>query len=199
MKKIIFTFASLIVLASFLAGCAVLKEPSWVKLEAKSEVEQFTDGSMYTTAETRMPEYSKGDARDDSRFRDAVVSLKTVQPVKRIVVRRRTEDVVAADIDLYAMIGEEWELIKEIRGIESADIDIKINTTKTDKIKIRAQRATRTAAGKSAVATGAQGAGGKRIGNDPGAAERLLREPLKFAEIEVYGISDEPVAQQEKK
>ncbi len=199
MKRFIYTLVSLIVLTSLLAGCAALKEPNWAKLEVTSEAEQFTDGSMYTTAETQMPEYVKGEGRDDSRFRDAIVSLKSMQPVKRILIRRRNEDVVAADLDIYAMIDKEWKLIKEIRGIESTDIDVKISTTRTDKIKIRAQRATRTASGKSAVASGAQGAGGRRIGNDPGAAERLLREPLKFAEIEVYGISEEPVEQQEEK
>jgi len=145
-----------------------------------------------------MPEYIKGEARDDSRFRDAVVSLKSVQPVKRVLIKRRTEDTVVVDIDLYAMINSEWQIVKELRGIETTDIDIKINTTNTDKIKIRVQRATRTASGKSAVVSQPQAGGaggGRKVGNDPGAAERILREPVKFAEIEVYGISEEPIAQ----
>ncbi|HGJ65786.1 TPA: hypothetical protein ENS27_10390 [bacterium] len=198
MKRIIYSLISLIAITLILSGCAVLKEPTWTKLEVTSEVEQFTDGSMYTTAEAQMPEYIKGEARDDSRFRDAVVSLKSVQPVKRVLIKRRTEDTVVVDIDLYAMINSEWQIVKELRGIETTDIDIKINTTNTDKIKIRVQRATRTASGKSAVVSQPQAGGaggGRKVGNDPGAAERILREPVKFAEIEVYGISEEPIAQ----
>lgn len=198
MKRIFYAFASLIVLTIILAGCAALKEPNWAKLEATSPVEQFTDGNMYTTAQTQIPEYVKGEARDDSRFTDAVVSLKTPQDVKRIVIRRRAEDTVPVDLDVYAIVNEQWKILREIRGEEKSDIDIKINSTETNKIKIRAQRATRTASGKSSVTAQAQ-AGGKqganKRSNDPGAAERMLREPLKFAEIEVYGLAETPVEQ----
>lgn len=197
MKRIFYAFASLFVLTIVLAGCAALKEPNWAKLEVTSEVEQFTDGNMYTTAQTQIPEYVKGEARDDSRFTDAIVSLKTMQDVKRIVIRRRAEDTVPVDLDVYAMINEEWKILKEIRGEEKSDIDVKINSTETNKIKIRAQRATRTSSGKSSVTAQAQTGAkqGAKRSNDPGAAERMLREPLKFAEIEVYGLAETPVEQ----
>jgi hypothetical protein len=198
MKRFIYALGSLVMLTLLVAGCASLAEPNWAKLEVTSDIEQLTDGSMYTSGQTQIPEYVKGEARDDSRFTDANVSLKTPQDVKRIVIRRRAEDTVPVDLDIFAMVKEEWKLLKEVRGEEKSDIDVKINTVETDKIKIRAQRAARTATGKSAVTaqakTGAkQGAGARRTGNDT--AERMLREPLKFAEIEVYGLAATPVEQ----
>ncbi|MGB9597115.1 MAG: hypothetical protein ACPL7B_12610 [Candidatus Poribacteria bacterium] len=192
MKKCIYSLASVFVLAIFIAGCASLAEPQWAKLDVTSDVEQFTDGSMYTTAQTKLPEYVKGEKVDDSRFTEAYVSLKSPQDVKRILIRRRTEDTVATDLNIYVMVDNEWKLVKEIRGNDKSDIDIVINTVKTDKIKIRAQRALRTASGKSAVQQSGGGArGGRRVAGQAGAgeAERILREPLKFAEIEVYGIA----------
>jgi hypothetical protein len=194
MKQHVYLFASLFILVLFIAGCASLAEPKWAKLDVTSDIEQFTDGSMYTTGQTQNPEYVKGEKLDDSRFTEAYVSLKSVQDVKRIVVRRRTEDTAATDLNVFAMVNKEWEPVKEIRGDEKSDIDIRINTVKTDKIKIRAQRSLRTASGKSAVQQGGGAAankqGGRRAGQaGAGEAERVLREPLKFAEIEVYGLS----------
>jgi len=196
MKKNVYPLAFLFVLAVFITGCATLAEPQWVKLEVTSDVEQFTDGSMYTTAQTKIPEHVKGEKVDDSRFTEAYVSLKSPQEVKRILIRRRTEDTVATDLNIYAMVNNEWTLVKEVRGNDKSDIDVRINTVKTDKIKIRAQRSLRTAAGKSAVQqAGGAARGGRRVGGQAGAgeAERILREPLKFAEIEVYGIASEAV------
>jgi len=178
----------------------MLAEPTWSKLEVASDVEQFTDGSMYTTAQTQVPEYVKGEAKDDSRFTDAVVSLKTPQDIRRILIKRRTEDAVAVDLDVYVLSGEDWKLVKEIRGDENSDIDIKISSIEASKIKIRAQRSTRTAAGKSAIATPAAKQGNKRAVGGGGSveADRILREPVKFAEIEVYGVAATPVPAETK-
>jgi len=198
MKQRVYLFASLFVLALFIAGCASLAEPQWAKLDVISDIEQFTDGSMYTEGQTQNPEYVKGEKLDDSRFTEAYVSLKSPQDIKRIVVRRRAESTVATDLNVFVMLNNEWELVKEIRGDEKSEIDVRINTVKTNKIKIRAQRSLRTASGKSAVQQGgaANKQGGRRAGQaGAGEAERILREPLKFAEIEVYGLaSATPVA-----
>jgi hypothetical protein len=199
MKQHVYLFASLFILVLFIAGCASLAEPQWAKLDVTSDIEQFTDGSMYTTGQTQNPEYVKGEKLDDSRFTEAYVSLKSPQDVKRIIVRRRTEDTAATDLNVFAMVNKEWELVKEVRGDEKSDIDVRINTVKTDKIKIRAQRSLRTASGKSAVqqSGGANKQGGARRAGQAGAgeAERVLREPLKIAEIEVYGLaSATPIA-----
>ena len=196
MKRCAYTLAFLLVLTLFVAGCAVLAEPKWSKLEVNSDVEQFTDGSMYTSAQTQIPEYVKGEARDDSRYTDAIVSLKSPQAIKRILIRRNSEDTVPVDINLFAFMNDNWKLLKEIRGEEKSEIDIRLSTIETSKIKIKAQRATRTATGKSAVV---QSGGEKKTGKRAGAggaveADRILREPLKFAEIEVYGIALAPVA-----
>lgn len=198
MKQHVYLFASLFILVLFIAGCASLAEPQWAKLDVTSDIEQFTDGSMYTTGQTQNPEYVKGEKIDNSRFTEAYVSLKSPQDVKRIIVRRRTEDTAATDLNVFAMVNKEWEPVKEIRGDEKSDIDVRINTVKTDKIKIRAQRSLKTASGKSAVQQGggANRQGGRRAGQaGAGETERVLREPLKFAEIEVYGLaSATPIA-----
>lgn len=202
MKKCIYALAFVFVLAILIAGCATLAEPQWAKLDVTSDVEQFTDGSMYTTAQTKIPEYVRGEKVDDSRFTEAYVSLKSPQDVKRILIRRRTEDTVATDLNIYVMVDNEWKLVKEIRGNDKSDIDIVINTVKTDKIKIRAQRSLRTASGKSAVQQSGGGArSGRRVAGQAGAgeAERILREPLKFAEIEVYGIASGTAPAKEQK
>ncbi len=202
MKRGLYSLASVLVFTIFIMGCAMLAEPQWTKLEVTSDVEQFTDGSMYTTAQTKLPEHVKGEKIDDSRFTEAYVSLKSPQDVKRILIRRRAEDTVATDLNIYVMVNNEWTLVKEIRGNDKSDIDVRINTVKTDKIKIRAQRALRTATGKSAVQQAGGGArGGRRVAGQAGAgeAERILREPLKFAEIEVYGIASGTTAKEQKK
>lgn len=193
MKQRVYLFASLFALVLFIAGCASLAEPQWAKLDVTSDIEQFTDGSMYTEGQTQNPEYVKGEKIDDSRFTEAYVSLKSPQDIKRIVIRRRTESTVATDLNVFAMVNKEWQPVKEVRGDEKSDIDIRINTVKTDKIKIRAQRSLKTSTGKSAVQQqgGANKQGGRRVAGQAGAgeAERILREPLKFAEIEVYGLA----------
>ena len=198
MKQHVYLFASLFILVLFMAGCASLAEPQWAKLDVTSDIEQFTDGSMYTSGQTQNPEYVKGEKLDNSRFTEAYVSLKSVQDVKRIIVRRGTEDTVPTDLNVFAMVNKEWEPVKEIRGDEKSDIDVRINTVKTDKIKIRAQRSLKTSTGKSAVQQGGGAKqGGRRAAGQAGAgeAERVLREPLKFAEIEVYGLaSATPIA-----
>lgn len=202
MKKGTYPLTFVFIIAIFIAGCATLAEPKWERLDVTSDVEQFTDGSMYTTAQTKLPEYVKGEKIDDSRFTEAYVSLKSPQDVKRIVIRRRTEDTVATDLNIYVWVDNEWRLVKEIRGNDKSDIEIVINTVKTDKIKIRAQRALRTATGKSAVQqSGGAARSGRRIAGQAGAgeAERILREPLKFAEIEVYGIASGTAPAKEQK
>jgi hypothetical protein len=198
MKQRVYLFASLLALVLFIAGCASLAEPQWAKLDVTSDIEQFTDGSMYTTGQTQNPEYVKGEKLDDSRFTEAYVSLKSPQDIKRILIRRRAEDAVATDLNIFAMVNKEWQPVKEVRGDEKAEIDVRVNTVKTDKIKIRAQRSLKTSTGKSAVQQGggANKQGGARRAGQAGAgeAERVLREPLKFAEIEVYGIAAAPLA-----
>ncbi|MEK7397502.1 MAG: hypothetical protein AAB116_11260 [Candidatus Poribacteria bacterium] len=104
MKQHVYLFASLFILVLFIAGCASLAEPQWAKLDVTSDIEQFTDGSMYTTGQTQNPEYVKGEKIDNSRFTEAYVSLKSPQDVKRIIVRRRTEDTAATDLNVFAMV-----------------------------------------------------------------------------------------------
>lgn len=193
---------SIIILLAFLVvGCAVLAEPKWSEnyaLKGVCDVEQLNDGSMYTSGQTHPPEYVKGEKPDDSRFNDAIITLKSPQEIRRIVVRRRPEDTVPVDLNIYAMIDNQWQLIKDVRGEAKSDIDVKINAIKTDKIKVRAQRSVRTAGGKSAVVQ--SGGRGRIAGGRGGAAEveRILREPVKFAEIELYGLQTEETGKTEK-
>ena len=202
MKRFTYTLTFLLALTLIVSGCSKLAEPNWSKLEVISDVEQFTDGSMYTTAQTQIPEYVKGESKDDSRFTDAIVSLKKPQDIRRILIKRRAEDAVPVDLNVYILSGkegEDWKLAKEVRGEEKTDIDVKISSTPAAKIKIKAQRASRTASGKSAIAAKPNaGAGNKQTGRKATGgslqADRVLREPVKFAEIEIYGISSTPVA-----
>jgi hypothetical protein len=201
MKRFVYTLTFLLALTLIVSGCSKLAEPNWSKLEVDSDAEQFTDGSMYTAAQTQIPEYVKGETKDDSRFTDAIVSLKKPQDIRRILIRRRAEDAVPVDLNVFIMSGkegEDWKLVKEIRGEEKVDIDVKLSSTQAAKIKIKAQRASRTASGKSAIASKPNAAGGKqgakRSTGGSLEADRVLREPVKFAEIEVYGISSTPVA-----
>lgn len=203
MKRFSYTLAFLLALTLIVSGCSKLAEPNWSKLEVNSDVEQFTDGSMYTTAQTQIPEYVKGETKDDSRFTDAIVSLKKPQDIRRILIKRRAEDAVPVDLNVYILSGkegEDWKLVNEVRGEEKTDIDIKLSSTPAAKIKIKAQRASRTASGKSAIAAkpnagaGANKQGGRKTTGGSLQADRVLREPVKIAEIEIYGISSTPVA-----
>lgn len=91
---------------------------------------------------------------------------------------------IALDINVFAMIDDEWKIVKKVRGVGDQDISILVRTV-TDKIKVRAQRASRTAKGKSGIAQAARGQRGS--GRRPDMS-RLLREPVMIAEIEVYGL-----------
>ena len=190
------TLVSLLVISA--VGCSsmssMLSEPEWSEnyvLKGECDLPELNDGSMYTTAKMHPPEYIKGERADDSRFSDAIVTLKEPKDIRRIVLRRRSEDVAAVDIDILVMEGDDWKEVKQVRGevgIDSErgnDIDIRLKVV-ADKIRIRAQRATRTAKGKSAVSSA--GTSGGRRGAQ---MERVLREPIKLAEIEMYGIKEE--------
>lgn len=181
-------------LAVFALGCggvsSMLKDPEWTEnyaLAGECDIEQLNDGSMYTTATTHAPEYIRGEQMDDSRFTDANVTLKEPKDIRRIVVRRRSEDSVPVDLDILAMINGELQNIKEVRGEVKDDIDIRVKVV-TDHLRIRAQRATRTAGGKAAITKSTSSARGRGRSAD---MDRVLREPPKFAEIELYGFKAE--------
>lgn len=180
---------SLTYLVILISGCAFLAEPKYERYEVTSDVEQFTDGSMYTSAKTQIPAYVKGRGIEDSRFTEAVVKLKSPREVRKVTVRRRTEDTVPVDINVLAKVGEEWKMLKQIRGEVKSDISIQFSPVVTKEIKIEAQRATRTADGKSAISVGPGRGAGRRGATGGGEVERLLREPVKIAEIEVYGLA----------
>lgn len=195
MQRFLTAVVLLPLLAVFAAGCgsisSALKEPEWSKnyaLEGECDVEQLNDGSMYTTGKTHPAEYVRGGQTDDSRFTDAIITFKTPVDIRRIVVRRRSEDSVPVDLDILVITNGEWETIKEVRGEIKDDIEIRIKAA-ADKFKIRAQRATRTSKGKAAVAKSTSGGGRARSA----AVERVLREPLTFAEIEMYGLKEAEV------
>lgn len=188
-RNISIFIVSLVCLSFLLSGCAFLAEPKYEKYEATSDVEQFTDGSMYTTAKTQIPAYVKGKDIEDNRFTEAVVKLKSPKEVRKVTVRRRAEDTVPIDINVLAKVGEEWKMLRQIRGEVKSDIDIQITPIVTKEIKIEAQRATRTADGKSAISMGTGREGSRRGASGGGEIERLLREPVKIAEIEVYGLA----------
>lgn len=182
-----------IVLAGLLvivaAGCSMLAEPGYSEnyaIRAECTVPEMIDGSMRTAGKTHPAEYERGGAVDDSRYNEATVTLKEPKTIRKIVVRRRPDEVVSVDINIEAMIDGEWEIIKEVRSAEDQDIDILVKTF-TDQIKIRAQRSTRTSKGKSGVAQAAKGqVGGRTRAQD---VTRLLREPIMIAEIEIYGLA----------
>lgn len=170
----------------FVAGCGMLAAPEWsdnYALEATSSVPEVNDGTMYSSGKTQPAKYIKGVRPDDSRFTDVILTFKEPKELRKVVVRRRSEDNVAVDINVFAMIKDEWTLISDsTRGEIKDDINIGIRAH-TDKLKIRSQRAIRTAKGKTAIAKSAdRGAGRRRQ------VETILRQPLKYAEIEVYGI-----------
>jgi hypothetical protein len=165
----------------------VLKEPEWTEnyaLAGECDIEQLNDGSMYTTATTHPPEYIRGQQMDDSRFTDTNITLKEPKDIRRIVVRRRSEDSIPVDLDILAMLNGELQTIKEVRGAVKEDIDVRVKVV-TDQFRIRAQRATRTAGGKVAITKSTSSSGGRARAAE---MDRVLREPPKFAEIELYGF-----------
>ena len=175
-------------------GCgaisSMLKEPEWTEnyaLAGECDIEQLNDGSMYTTAATHPAEYIRGQQMDDSRFTDTNITLKEPKDIRRIVVRRRSEDSVPVDLDILAMLNGELEIIKEVRGAVKDDIDVRVKVV-TDQFRIRAQRATRTAGGKVAITKSTSSTRGRARTAD---MDRVLREPPKFAEIELYGFKSE--------
>jgi hypothetical protein len=181
-------------LAVFAVGCggvsSMLKEPEWTEnyaLAGECDIEQLNDGSMYTTATTHPPEYIRGEQMDDSRFTDANITLKEPKDIRRIVVRRRSEDSVPVDLDILAMINGELQIVKEVRGEIKDDIEIRVKVD-TDQLRIRAQRATRTAGGKAAITKSTSSTRGRARTAE---MDRVLREPPKFAEIELYGFKSE--------
>jgi len=180
-------------LVAFALGCggvsSMLKDPEWTEnyaLAGECDIEQLNDGSMYTTAATHPAEYIRGQQMDDSRFTDTNITLKEPKDIRRIVVRRRSEDSVPVDLDILAMINGELQTVKEVRGEVKDDIDIRLKVV-TEQFRIRAQKATRTAGGKAAIAKSSS-ARGRARGAD---MDRVLREPPKFAEIELYGFKAE--------
>jgi hypothetical protein len=181
-------------LVVFALGCgaisSMLKEPEWTEnyaLAGECDIEQLNDGSMYTTATTHPPEYIRGQQMDDSRFTDANITLKEPTDIRRIVVRRRSEDSIPVDLDILAMLNGELQTVKEVRGEIKDDIDIRVKVV-TDQLRIRAQRATRTAGGKAAITKSKSSATGRARSAE---MDRVLREPPKFAEIELYGFKSE--------
>jgi len=193
MKRVFVAIVFVPLLALLAMGCSLMKsalsEPEWsgnYALEGECDIPQLNDGSMYTTAQTHPPEYVRGEQMDDSRFSDAIITFKEPKDVRRIVLRRRSEDSVPVDVDIVVMAGDEWQTIKEARGEVGDNVDIRLKVV-ADKLRIRVQRATRTAKGKAAIAKSSSG--GETMGRGRAAElERLLREPVKLAEIEVYGL-----------
>lgn len=193
MKRVSLTCSFFLPLLLLLAvGCgkisSMLAEPAWTEnyaLQATCDIPEMNDSSMYTSGQTRPPEYIKGEKIEEGRFSEVNISFKDPKNVRRIVVRRRTEDTVAVDLNIEAMVSGEWKVVKEIRGADKSDIDIKLVTV-TDKLKIKTQRATRTASGKSVIALSAKSTGG--TGRRGPEVDRVLHEPIKIAEIEIYGI-----------
>ena len=173
-------------LIAFVAGCAMLASPEWgdnYALEATCTVPELIDGNMYSTGKTLPAEYIKGQPADDSRYTDVILTFEEPKDIRKLVVRRRSEDNAPVDINVFAMINDKWkEISSSTRGASKDDISIHLRAT-TSKIKIRSQRATRTAKGKSALAAGRE-PGARRFTQ----VETILRKPLKYAEIEVYGI-----------
>lgn len=183
---------TVIILATLLAiiavGCSILAEPEYsdnYAIRAECTVPEMIDGSIRTAGKMQPPEYVRGEAADDSRYNDAIITLKEPETIRKITVRRRPGEDVSVDINVEAMIDGKWKLIKEVRSAEDQDIDILVNTH-TDQIKVRAQRSTLTSKGKSGVAQAAKGQGGRTRSQD---VTRLLREPVMIAEIELYGLA----------
>jgi len=187
MRLISVSIVLVALLGLFLAGCgglsSMLAEPEWSEnyaLEAECDVPEMNDGSMYTKGETHPPEYVRGQPVDDSRFSDVIVTFKEPKDIRKIILRRREDYAVAVDVNIMAMSNDKWELVKEMRGVVDNDVNIMVRTV-TDKLKIRAQMATRTAKGKSGVAKAQNVTSRTEV-------SRILREPIKIGEIEIYGL-----------
>ena len=188
MQRIFAAIVLATLLAVVTAGCSMLAEPGYSEnyaIKSKSTIPEMIDGSLRTAGKMQRPEYVRGAAADDSRYNDAIITLKEPKEIRKIVVRRRADEVVSVDINVEAMIDDEWKVIKQVRGMDKQDISILVKTV-TDKIKVRAQRASRTGKGKSGIA---QAARGQRGGGRRQDMSRLLREPVMIAEIEVYGLA----------
>ena len=195
MRRTYVAIALVPLLALFATGCSVMSkvfsEPQLsdnYALEGECDVPELVDGSMFSRGRTHPPVYVKGQRPDDSRFTETIVTLKAPKSINRILVRRLSEDSVPVDLDIQVMKDGEWEVIKEVRGTVEDDIKVSVNTV-TDKVKIRAQRATRTAKGKVAVTKSNRGGAtgrGRRA-----EIQTLLRDPITLAEIELYGIKTE--------
>lgn len=178
-------------LIMFIAGCSsissMLAEPEWSEnyaLEAKSNVPELIDGSMYSRGKAKPPEHIRGQRGDDSRFTDIVLTFKEPKDIRKIVLRRRSEDSTAVDVNIFAMINDKWKMINDLtRGEMDDDLKISVRTN-TNKLKIRVQRASRTAQGKSSITSGTN-RGGRTTRTQ---IQSILREPITFAEVEVYGL-----------
>ena len=184
MQRVFVAVVLVALLMAFVAGCGMLAEPEWSEnyaLGAQSNVPNVIDGSMYSSGETQTAEYVKGERADDSRFNDIILTFKEPKLLRRVILRRRTEDNVAIDVNVFAMMDDEWVQISDTtRGEVSDDVAINIRTT-TDQLKLRVQRAIRSK-GKSAMVASSDSTGRRRN------MERVLRQPVKFAEVEVYGV-----------
>ncbi len=188
-----FVAIALVPLLGLLAvGCSfmssVFSEPDWSEnyaLKGECDIPELNDGSMYSTGKTHSPQYVRGEQADDSRFTDAVITLKEPKDIKRITIRRRTEDSVPVDINIFGMVDGRWKPLAQMRGKTKDDININVSAV-TDKVRIRMQRATRTADGKAAIAKSSSGRSGGRGRSSE--RERLMREPIMLAEIELYGL-----------
>ena len=184
MQRVFVAVVLVPLLMAFVAGCSMLAEPEWsdnYALEAQSNVPNMIDGSMYSSGETQTAEYVKGERADDSRFNDIILTFKEPKLLRRVVLRRRSEDNVAIDVNVFAMMDDKWTQISDTtRGEVADDVNINIRTT-TSQLKIRVQRAIRSK-GKSAMVASSDNTGRRRN------MERVLRQPVKFAEVEVYGV-----------
>ena len=184
MQRIFVAVVLVPLLMAFVAGCSMLAEPEWSEnyaLEAQCSVPKMSDGSMYSSGETQTAEYIRGQRADDSRYNDIILTFKEPKLLRRIVLRRRSEDNVAVDVNVFVMADDKWEQISDTtRGDIRDDVGIAIRTT-TSQLKIRVQRAVRSK-GKSAIVAGSDRTGRQRN------MERVLRQPVKFAEVEVYGL-----------
>lgn len=200
MRGVLVTIILTALLALLATGCgsmkSVLADPEWSEnysLEARCDVPKLIDGSMYTTAETLRPEHVRGTKADESRFTEVNITFKEPKDIKRVVIRRRSEDTAVLDVDVLAMIDGNWEEVKSVRGelgkdnAAGNDIDIRVKTT-TNEIKVRVERAARTADGKSAIAVAP---GASSVRDRSAQIERLLQLPVKLAEIELYGVKAE--------
>jgi len=194
MQRVYVTFSILSLLALFLTGCGLtskLAEPPLSEnfaTKGTCNVPELIDGSMYTTAKTLQPEYVKGSEQESSRFSEATITFKEPRDIKKVVIKRREEDVVAVDVDLEAMVDGSWKTLKEIRGDVKPIIEARVDIV-TNQFKVKVQRATRTADGKSAISkTGKQGGAGGRRGPE---IDRILYDPVKLAEIELYSFQSQ--------